>query len=96
MEESIKRLRVFAALRFKAGERAGSICTSLGKSRFWLYKWVKRFDEGNTSWFEDRSRRPLLTPNRKVPEIEEIVKLVRLNLYNQESPDFSKVIGGYR
>lgn len=35
-------------------------------------------------WFQDRSRKPLSTPHRTPVEIEEIVKLVRLNLYNQD------------
>ena len=84
MEEEIQQLRALAVQRFKAGESPESICTSLGKSRFWLYKWVKRFAEGDASWFEDRSRRPLATSNRTASEIEEIVKLIRLNLYNQD------------
>ncbi len=81
--EGIKQLRVLAVQRFKAGESPESICTSLGKSRFWLYKWVKRFNEEDASWFEDRSRRPLVTSNRTASEIEGIVKMIRLNLYNQ-------------
>jgi putative transposase len=82
MEEEIKQLRVLAIQRFKAGENPESICTSLGKSRFWLYKWVKRFDEGDP-FFEDRTRRPLVSSNRRPSEIEEIVNMIRLNLYNQ-------------
>ena len=84
MEEEIMQIRMLAVRRFKAGESPESICISLGKSRFWLYKWVKRFDGGDPSWFENRSRRPLVTPNRTASEIEEIVKMVRLNLYNQD------------
>lgn len=84
MEEEIMQIRMLAVRRFKAGESPESICISLGKSRFWLYKWVKRFDSGDPSWFENRSRRPLVTPNRTASEIEEIVKMVRFNLYNQE------------
>jgi transposase InsO family protein len=83
MEEEIKQLRVLAVQRFKSGENPESICISLGKSRFWLYKWVKRFDEGDPFWFGDRSRRPLVSSNRTPSEIEEIVKMTRLNLYNQ-------------
>ncbi|WP_225072570.1 helix-turn-helix domain-containing protein [Desulfuromonas sp. CSMB_57] len=83
MEEGIKRLRALAVQRYIAGESPESICTSLGKSRFWLYKWVKRFSVDNPLWFEDHSRRPFLTSNRTPSEIEEIVKMVRLNLYNQ-------------
>lgn len=84
MEEKIKQLRALAVQRFNAGESPESICASLGKSRVWLYKWVKRFDEHDPFWFEDRSRRPLVTSNRTASEIEEIVKMIRLNLYNQD------------
>jgi transposase InsO family protein len=84
MEEEIKRRRILAVERFKNGESPESICTSLGKSKFWLYKWINRYDEYDSSWCEDRSRRPLVTPNHTPAEIEEIVKMVRLNLYNQD------------
>jgi putative transposase len=84
MEEENKQHRILAVQRFKNGENPESICTSLGKSKFWLYKWVKRHNEEEASWCDDLSRRPLSTPNRTPSEIEEIVKMVRLNLYNQE------------
>jgi putative transposase len=84
MEDEIKQQRILAVQRYKNGESPESICTSLGKSKFWLYKWVKRHDGGDISWYEDRSRRPFETPNHTPPEIIEIVKMVRLNLYNQD------------
>lgn len=83
MENESKQHRTLAVQRFKSGESPESICTSLGKSKFWLYKWVKRSNQDDSSWCEDRSRRPLVTPNRTAAEIEEIVKIVRLKLYNQ-------------
>lgn len=83
MGDEIKQRRILAVERFKAGESPDAICTSLGMSKFWLYKWVKRFDGGDASWHEDRSSRPLVTPNRTPSELEEIVKLVRLTLYNR-------------
>jgi putative transposase len=83
MENDIKQLRILAVQRFKAGESPESICASLGKSKFWLYKWVKRYNE-DPSWCEDRSCRPFAKPTRTPSEIEEIVKMVRLNLYNQD------------
>ncbi len=84
MEDEIKQRRALAVQRFNDGESPEPICTSLGKSRFWLYKWVKRYSEGDSSWCEDRSRRPNEMPNRTPSEVEEIVKMVRLNLYNQD------------
>jgi len=84
VEDVIKHHRILAVQRFKNGERPESICTSLGKSKFWLYKWVKRYTENELLWCEERSRRPLASPNHMPSEIEEIVKMVRLNLYNQD------------
>ena len=84
MEEEIKQHRILAVERFKNGESAETICTSLGKSKSWLYKWVGRHLENDKSWNEDRSRRPLSIPTHTPSEIIEIVKMVRLNLYNQD------------
>jgi putative transposase len=84
MGDEIKQHRILAVQRFKNDESPESICTSLDKSKVWLYKWIKRHSEEETSWCEDRSRRPRSTPMRTPAEIEEIVKMVRLNLYNQD------------
>ena len=84
MEEESKQQRILAVQRFKNGESPESICTSLGKSKAWLYKWIGRYLENDDSWNESRSRRPLAISNYTSAEIEEIVKIVRLNLYNQD------------
>ena len=84
MDDEINKCRVLAVQRFKAGESPDAICASLGKSKFWLYKWVKRHSENDPLWFEDRSRKPRSTPHRIPTEIEEVVKLVRLNLYSRD------------
>ncbi|MEK6704926.1 MAG: helix-turn-helix domain-containing protein [Bdellovibrionota bacterium] len=83
MEDETKQIRALAVQRFRNGETPESICTSLGKSRSWLYKWVVRQDEDNPGWNEDRSRSPQSSPYRTAAEIEEIVKIVRLSLYNK-------------
>jgi transposase-like protein len=59
MEEKNKQQRIFAVQRFKGGESPESICTSLGKSRSWLYKWIGRHRENDDSWSASRSRRPI-------------------------------------
>lgn len=83
MEDENKQLRVLAVQRFRNGETPESICTSLGKSRSWLYKWVARQNGDDPVWSDERSRCPQSMPNRTTAEIEEIVKMVRLNLYNK-------------
>lgn len=72
-----------AVLRFRKGESRDSICTSLGRSQAWLHKWIERSACDEESWSEDRSRRPFVCPGRTPFEIEEIVKVVRLGLYNK-------------
>jgi putative transposase len=84
MKDAMKQVRNRAVRRFLAGEKAEAICASLGHSRSWLYKWVSRYDESDDSWCENRPTVLLHATNRTPFEIEEIVKMIRLNLYNQD------------
>ena len=83
MKKKIKQERLKAVRRFFDGEDPKDICASLGHSRSWLYKWVTRYAPDNSQWVEDQSRRPLSSPYRTPAEIEKIVEMVRLNLYNK-------------
>ena len=83
MSGNIQRERVWAVQRFLNGEKPMSICASLGRSRAWFYKWLKRFSPDDPSWCEEQPRRPHSNPLRTSAEVKEIVKMVRLHLYNQ-------------
>ncbi len=83
MKEEEKQ-RILAVRRFLSGEKPESICSSLGRSRPWLYKWIRRHSDHDDAWFRTLPKRPVNTANRTPTEVEEIVKLVRLNLYNQD------------
>jgi len=83
MKGDVQQERILAVRRFLNGEKPEAICASLGRSTVWLYKWVKRYVANDSSWSESRSRRPLTSASRTPQEIEEIVKMVRLNLYNK-------------
>lgn len=84
MENEIKQERVRAVQRFLAGESPEAICASLGRSSSWLYKWISRYDENDGSWCKNQSTQPFNIANRTPLEVEEIVKLIRLNLYNHD------------
>jgi putative transposase len=84
MKDDIRQNRILAVQRFRNGETPEAICVSLGCSRAWLYKWVDRYSDDDPTWCDDQSRRPLVVTSRTPQEVEEIVKLVRLNLYNQD------------
>jgi len=82
MTDEVKQ-RVQAVQRFLAGEKPEAICTSIGRSRSWLYKWINRYCENDDAWCNSLSTQPGKAANRTPSEIEEIVKFVRLNLYNR-------------
>lgn len=84
MKNEMKQERIHAVRRFFAGEKPESICTPIGRSKSWLYKWVSRYDATDDSWCENRPTVLSKANNRTLFEIEEIVKMVRLNLYNQD------------
>lgn len=83
MEDDIQQERMQAVQRFLNGEKPEAIYTSLRHSKAWLYKWVERYTAEDSAWSESLSRRPLHTI-RTSKEVEEIVKIVRLNLYNHD------------
>jgi putative transposase len=84
MKNNIQKHRVLAARRFLSGEKSSAICASLGRSKSWLYKWANRYVDGDNSWSESRSCRPLSNPKHIFLEVEEIIKMIRLNLYNRD------------
>jgi len=83
MDSKCKRERRIAIQRFFSGEEPRAICESIGRSRSWLYKWVARYTAADPAWCEEASRRPRTSPHRTPTEIEELVELVRLSLYNK-------------
>jgi len=83
MKKAIQKQRVSAVRRFLSGENSQSICASLGKTSRWLYKWIKRFAPDDPVWYESQSRQPHISPHRTPSEIEDIVEMVRLSLYNK-------------
>ena len=84
MKDDVRQNRILAVQRFRSGEKPEAICASLGCSRAWLYKWVDRYAADDPAWCNDQSRRPVDMTSRTPQEVEEIVKLLRLNLYNQD------------
>ena len=84
MEDEIKKKRLQAVRRFRNGKSPNTICASLGMSKAWLYKWVGRYLPDDNAWNESRPRRPQSCPTHMPIEVEEIVKMIRLNLYNQD------------
>ena len=77
-----ERERIQAVERYLSGEGASVVCATLGHTRAWLYKWIARHENGGSKWYRDWSRTPHFSPTRTAREMEEMVRLTRLSLYN--------------
>ena len=72
-----ERLR-FVVTASRKERRFSDLCSEFGISRQTGYTWLKRYAAGGSSQVVDRSRRPLHSPARTAPEVEqEVVELRR-------------------
>jgi putative transposase len=73
-----------AIARYLRGESATAICQSVGRSREWLYKWVKRQAEGDARWAEEHSRRPQQSPRQVPGALEAVIVATRRSLAERQ------------
>jgi transposase len=80
LEVTDEVVRKEAIKRYIEGERQVNICRSLGKSKSWLNKWLKRYHTGSKDWYKDLSKKPNSTPNKVDEQIENVVVKIRESL----------------
>jgi len=61
MEEKIRQQAIHRHLN---GEKPKSIYESLGRSKKWFFKWLKRYQSGIPDWYKDQPKKPHRSPNR--------------------------------
>jgi hypothetical protein len=61
MDEEVRKR---AILRYINGEPPKGIYDDLSRSKKWFFKWLKRYQTGETDWYRDRSRAPLRRSTR--------------------------------
>ena len=85
MEE--EKLREIAISRYKNGQSPKTIYESLGRSKAWFFKWLKRYSLEVDNWSKSRSRKPLARPKRIDSDMEATViqkrKELEKTLYSQ-------------
>jgi putative transposase len=80
MAKTEQELRSEAVRRRLAGEPPAEIARSLGRSRQWVAKWVRRHRPGEERWAEGARRGPRRAANRTPREVEALVLGVRERL----------------
>jgi transposase-like protein len=74
--------RKTAVERYLHGTTASDVCRELNHSRQWLYKWLKRYQEGDTNWYKEQSRAPRRIANKILQKTEDQVLNIRCRLEN--------------
>lgn len=80
MAKTEQELRREAVRRRMAGESPAEIARSLGRTRQWVAKWVRRHEAGNERWAEGARRGPRRAANRTPAGVEALVLCVRERL----------------
>ena len=73
-----------AVARYLKGESATEICQSVGHSREWLYKWVRRQQTGEATWAEAHARRPIRSPRQLPSALETTIVATRRSLQRRQ------------
>jgi len=55
-------LRKIAINRYLKGENPKSIYSELNRSKYWFFKWLKRYQTGAPDWYKGKSRAPKKQP----------------------------------
>ena len=57
-----QELRKQAIHRYQNNEKPKVIYTDLNRSKYWFFKWLKRYQSGDPDWYKDQSRAPHTRP----------------------------------
>ena len=79
-----QELRKQAVERYLKGESPKSIYNDLDRSKNWFFKWLKRYQSGETNWYEDQSRAPLKRPKAINDTDRKRIIETRLHLESQK------------
>ena len=62
------------------GTSISDVCSQLNRSRPWFYKWLRRYQGGDSEWYQERSRAPKQLTNKTPKKTEEQVLKIRSRL----------------
>ncbi len=81
MSEVTKR-QTAIELFFQGKKSVTEISVQLGRSRQWVYKWIKRYEKGSANWFDENSRRPKVSLSKTPEATEHSIIRARKSLEN--------------
>ena len=79
-ENNEEQIRKNAMKFYLEGTSVNDVCSKLGRSREWFYKWLRRYQAGDSEWYQERSRAPRRVANKSPKKSEEQVLKIRSRL----------------
>src|SRR5215475_10319338 len=76
----LEHRRQLAVARYLDGDPIEVICQEMGCAKSWLYKSKKRYWATESTWSQERSRRPKTTPSKTPEAIEAALIALRQTL----------------
>ena len=76
-------IRKKAISRYENGESPKAIYQSLGKSKKWFFKWLKRYKNDGENWSEELSRKPHQSKEKIEKAMEQAIIDTRIKLEKQ-------------
>ena len=78
-----EQLRIKAIEFYKSNWKVTHICSVLGCSRSWFYKWLNRYKTKDSNWYKEESRAPKTKKRKVSTEMEEIILDTRKRLVSE-------------
>jgi transposase len=83
-----QELRQLAIKRYRDNEKPKSIYTDLNRSKYWFFKWLKRYQSGDPDWYKDQPK----APHRRPTALNEIDKQRIISVRQRlESQKFAQI-----
>lgn len=79
-----QELRKRAIQRYLNNEKPKAIYTDLNRSKYWFFKWLKRYQSGDPDWYKDQSRAPRTRPTELSENDKQRIISVRQRLESQK------------
>ena len=76
-EETLRKMAIEQHLQ---GKSPISIYLEMGRSKYWFFKWLYRYQSGDTEWFKDKPKTPHHHPHTSSLEMQNLVKSIRIQL----------------
>ena len=81
MEQDLRKKAINLYLK---GGSPKSIYSEFNRSKFWFFKWLKRYQTGDPDWYKDKSRAPKRQPTAISEFDRERIISVRTRLDSQK------------